>query len=102
MLRNATELRGVATDVRHAIEAQGTGAARIGSGIATVRESMESINRALSEQSEACRQAAALLANNRVHSRTSDESVRRMSAAIEGLLRQAELLRQDVRRFRMA
>jgi len=101
MLRNATELRGVATDVRHAIEAQGMGAARIGSGITTVRESMDSINRALSEQSEACRQAAALLASNRAHSRTSEESVQRMSAAIEGLLRQAELLRQDVRRFRM-
>ena len=101
MLRNATGLRQVAADVRHAIEAQGAGAARIGSGIAVVRESMDSINRALSEQSEACQQAAALLASSRAHSQTSEESVQRMSAAISQLLRQAELLRQDVRRFRM-
>jgi methyl-accepting chemotaxis protein len=102
MLRSATELRGVATDVRSSIESQGAGAARIGSGIAMVRESMESINRALSEQSEACRQGAALLASTRANSRTSEESVRRMSAAIVELLRQAELLRRDVSRFRMA
>lgn len=101
MLRNSTGLREVAANVRHAIDAQGAGAARIGSGIAVVRESMESINRALSEQSEACRQAAALLASNRAHSQTSEESVQRMSAAIGQLLRQAELLREDVRRFRM-
>ncbi len=101
VLRNATGLRQVAADVRHAIEAQGAGAARIGSSIAVVRESMESIYRALREQSDACRQAAVLLASNRAHSQTSEESVQRMSAAIEELLRQAELLRQDVRRFRM-
>jgi len=102
MLRSAEELRGVATNVRSAIQSQGSGTARIGSGIATVRESMEAINHALSEQSERCRQAAALLASNRAHSRTSEEAVQRMSAAIDELLVQAELLRRDVRRFRMA
>jgi methyl-accepting chemotaxis protein len=102
ILRNATELRGVAGAVRQAIDAQAAGAARIGTGIATVRESMDSINRALSEQSEACRQAAQLLAGSRAHTRTSEESVQRMSAAIEDLLRQAEQLRRDVQRFRIA
>lgn len=101
MYRSAEELRGVAGDVRQAIESQGEGAARIGSGLVTVRESMDSINRALSEQSEACRQAAELLAANRAQASTSDESVQRMRMAIEELLRQADLLRQDVRRFRI-
>ncbi len=101
MLRNATELRGVAKDVAGAIQAQQAGADRIGAGIATVRESMESINAALSEQSEACRQAATLLASNHSHSVTSEESIQRMSAAIDALLLQAERLRQDVRRFQM-
>jgi methyl-accepting chemotaxis protein len=102
MLRSATELRGVATAVRQSIEAQAGGAARIGAGIATVRASMDSINRALGEQSEACREAAKLLAGNRTHARTSEESVQRMSAAIDDLLRQAEQLRRDVQRFRIA
>lgn len=101
MLRNATELRGVATDVASSTQAQAAGAARIGAGIATVRASMDAINAALKEQSEACQQAALLLASNHEHSVTSEESVRLVSAAIDGLLHQAELLRQDVRRFRM-
>ncbi|MFI5217570.1 MAG: hypothetical protein ACHQ3O_13605, partial [Candidatus Limnocylindria bacterium] len=64
-----------------------------------VREAVETINRALQEQSAACRSAVELLEGVYTRTRSNEESSRRLDAVAKSLLHQAEALRQDVGRF---
>jgi methyl-accepting chemotaxis protein len=101
VLRSSVAMREVARQVSVATEEQARSAARIGENIETVRGTVEQINRALQEQSAACRQAADFLESVNARTSTNEESAWRMGEAMRDLLRQAELLREDVRRFRI-
>jgi methyl-accepting chemotaxis protein len=69
--------------------------------VESVREAVEQIHRSLQEQSAACREAATNLERVYERTRTNDESARRMGEAMQGLVRQAEELREGVQRFRI-
>ena len=67
----------------------------------TVRETVERINSALQEQSAACASAVDFLGTVGARTRSNEESARRMGEATKQMLRQAESLRREVRKFRI-
>jgi methyl-accepting chemotaxis protein len=101
VLRSSLALRDVAREVRGAIEVQARGTSRIGENIETVQRTVEEINRALQEQSKACLEAAQFIENAAKHTSENDSLAAEMGEAAHELLAQAELLRADVRRFRI-
>jgi len=101
VLRNSVAMREVAQQVRATTEEQARGSGRIRESIESVRETVEQINGSLQEQSAACRQAVQFLERVYERTRANEESARRMGGAMRDLLKQAEILRADVRRFRV-
>jgi methyl-accepting chemotaxis protein len=92
-------MREVAQQVRGTTEEQARGSGRIRESVEGVREAVESINRALQEQSAACRSAVEFLEAVYARTRSNEDSSRRLDAVAKSLLHQAEALRQDVQRF---
>jgi methyl-accepting chemotaxis protein len=101
VLRNSVAMREVAQQVRATTEEQARGSGRIRESIESVRETVEQINGSLQEQSAASRQAVQFLERVYERTRSNEESARRMGSAMRDLLKQAELLREDVKRFRI-
>jgi methyl-accepting chemotaxis protein len=93
--------RDVARQVRSAIEVQARGTARIGENIGTVQSAVEAINHALQQQSKACLEAAESIEDATKHTSENEALAARMGATARELTAQAELLRADVRRFRI-
>ncbi len=101
VLRNSVAMREVAQQVRATTEEQARGSGRIRESIESVRETVEQINGSLQEQSAASRQAVQFLERVYERTRSNEESARRMGSAMRDLLKQAEILREDVKRFRI-
>ena len=97
--RQQVAMREVAQQVRGTTEEQARGSGRIRESVEGVREAVERINRALQEQSAACRSAVEFLEAVYARTRSNEESSRRLDAVAKSLLHQAEALRQDVQRF---
>jgi len=97
--RSAESLRDVAGRVHVSISRQNQGTARIGGSIETVHHSVIRIQQALRAQLDACRDASRLLEGLHEHTRATETAASEMSQNTEGLAREAEDLRADVRRF---
>ena len=94
-MRNASERVSTTTREQHA------GAARIRDAFESVRLAADQISASLQAQSQACARSAELLDRMRDRTSSNEESVDRMSRATSDLLRGAEALRENVRRFRL-
>ena len=97
--RSMIAMREVAQQMHATTAEQARGGARIRDSIDGVRTAAEVINGALQAQSAACREVAGFLEEVSASSRANDESSSRLGDATRALSRQAELLRDDVRRF---
>ena len=93
-------MREVTQLVRGSTQEQARGSVRILESVERVRGSVEQIDAALQEQSRGCASAVEFLEAVRIRTRSNEESAQRMGEATQGLLREAESLRKDVRRFR--
>jgi methyl-accepting chemotaxis protein len=101
VFQSSVALRDVARQVRSAIEVQSRGTVRIGENIETVQRTVEAINTALQQQSKACLEAAQSIESATKHTSENDALAAQMGEAARELLAQAELLREDVRRFQI-
>jgi methyl-accepting chemotaxis protein len=101
VFRGAVTVREVAQQVQGTTEEQTRASGRIRESIEEVRRTVEQINSALEEQSAACRSAVEFVEGVAVRTQSNEESARRLGAATEGLLKQAEALRGDLDRFRL-
>jgi methyl-accepting chemotaxis protein len=99
--RGSVAMREVAQLVRGTTEEQARGSSRIRESVEGVRETVERINSALQEQSAACASAVEFLGTVGARTRSNEESARRMGEATKQMLRQAESLRREVRKFRI-
>jgi methyl-accepting chemotaxis protein len=99
--RGSVAMREVAQLVRGTTEEQARGSSRIRESVEGVRETVERINSALQEQSAACASAVEFLGTVGARTRSNEESARRMGEATKQMLRQAEGLRREVRKFRI-
>ena len=99
--RGSVAMREVAQLVRGTTEEQARGSSRIRESVEGVREAVERINSALQEQSVACASAVEFLGTVGNRTRSNEESARRMGEATKQMLRQAESLRREVRKFRI-
>ena len=99
--RSSTAMRDVAQQVHGTSEEQARGAARIRDSVENVRDAVQRIHVSLRQQAEAC--DAAVVDHGQIQERTEthEEAAHRMSEATQRLKGQAEILRQDVRRFRI-
>jgi methyl-accepting chemotaxis protein len=97
---SAAALRAVAHAVRDTIDAQAAGAARIGDSIETVRAAVQEITRGLEDQAAASTGAAAAVKRSREHTTSHEQSAAEMGQAASALAREADQLRQAIRRFR--
>jgi len=98
--RGSVAMREVTQLVRGTTEEQARGSVRIRESMEGVRDAVERINAALQEQSAACASAVEFLETVGARTSSNEDSARRMGEATKALLRQAESLRRDVRRFR--
>jgi methyl-accepting chemotaxis protein len=100
--RNVLAMREVAQQVRATTEEQARGSGRIRESVEGVRSAVEQIGEALVEQGTGCRSAVEALAEVQRRTRSNEESVQRLDEVVKGLVAEAESLRRDVRRFRLA
>jgi methyl-accepting chemotaxis protein len=91
----------VAQQVGGATQEQARGAHRMRDAIESVRAAVEQINHSLQGQSTASRQIAELLEHVVGRTRGNEEAAARMRAAMSGLVREAEGLRDGVRHFQV-
>jgi methyl-accepting chemotaxis protein len=99
--QGSVTMRDVAQQVRGTTEEQARGSGRIRESVEGVREAVEQINAALQEQSQACAAAVDFLEAVRTRTRSNEESTRNLETITTELWRQAEGLRDEVRRFRV-
>ncbi len=102
VFQGAVTMREVALQVRGTTEEQARGSVRIRESVEGVREAVERINSALQEQSQACSAAADFLEEVRGRGTTHEEATNTVDGVARELLAQAEELRVEVRRFRIA
>jgi methyl-accepting chemotaxis protein len=86
--------------VNRAMHEQLTNAGQIASGFESVRRTVDEVDRALREQSEGCRRISEFLEEMKRDTQSNEDSARAMGVGTEGLRKQANLLREKVRRFR--
>jgi len=98
--RSTVSMRDAALQMHATAEEQSRGSARIRDTVTTVRDAAERINGSLREQSEGCKRALGTLEQVAERTRSNEETSKRLEEAIRGLRREADALRQDVRRFR--
>lgn len=101
-LQHATEsLRGVARDVRMAVDKQTHGASRIGASVEAVKGAVAQVAEALEAQGAASRQVAAVIRRSVELGRSHESSADEMGEAARHLGAQAEAMRAAVGRFRI-
>jgi len=98
--RSTVSMRDAALQMHATAEEQSRGSARIRDTVTTVRDAAERINESLREQANGCKRALGTLEQVGERTRTNEESSKRLEEAMRGLRREADALRQDVRRFR--
>jgi methyl-accepting chemotaxis protein len=97
--RSMVAMREVALQLRATTEEQARGGARIRESIDGVRDAAESINTSLQSQTGATQAVVGFLEEVSAGSQANDVSSNRLAEAARALLRQAEVLREGVRRF---
>jgi methyl-accepting chemotaxis protein len=101
ILNEAVDMRGASQRVSATAQEQQAGSARIRDAFEGVRVAVADISTALLEQSDACTRAAELMEAMRARTGESREAVEGMAEATRGLGRDADALRDHVRRFRV-
>jgi methyl-accepting chemotaxis protein len=101
VFRSAVAMREVAQQVRATTEEQARGSGRIAESIEGVREAVEQIHGSLQEQSATCRSAVEFLEALSARTRANEHSAGRLDEAAKALLKHAETLREDARRFQI-
>jgi len=101
ILHGTAAMRDVARAVSNVTEQQAQSAARIGDNVETVRRAVEEINHILQEQSDACRQTTEFLDTVSARTTINEEAAARLGDVMRELLREAEALREEVRRFKI-
>jgi len=102
VMRGSVVMRDVAQQTHRTTEEQSRGAMRIRESMESVRDAVDQIYAALQEQTGACRQAVSFLEQVFERTRSNEESTQMLGGASRVLQEQAEALREDVRRFRVA
>jgi len=100
--RSADGLNGVAQEVLATVGRQTLGAARIGESIEAVQRTVRDITSGLEEQVDSSEQVASLVRNAVEHTRAQQECATGIEQSALELERQAETLREAMRRFRIA
>ncbi len=101
ILNEIVDMRGAAQVVSATAREQQLGNARIREAFEGVRAAVADISTALLQQSDACTRAAELLEAMRARTGESRAAVEGVGGATRDLLRDAEALRQHVRRFQV-
>jgi len=99
--QSSQELDSVAGKVRGTTEEQVRSSRHIRDSIQSVKDAVDRIDAALRDQSSATREALGTLEEVAGRTRTNEESVRHLEAAMESLRHQAAELRHEVRGFRI-
>jgi methyl-accepting chemotaxis protein len=102
VMRGSLVMRDVAQQTQRTTEEQARGALRIRDSIESVREAVDRIHGSLQQQSESCKSVAISLSEVFERTRAHDEATDSLGAAAQALHEQAEALRNDVRKFRLA
>ena len=99
--RSSGALHTVAERMRRAVDLQTGGTARIGQGVEEVQRTVRDITQGLAEQGAASREVASVVRRSMELTRSHEASAAEMANAVGDLERQAEALREAVRRFRV-
>jgi methyl-accepting chemotaxis protein len=102
VMRGSHVMRDVAQQTQRTTEEQARGALRIRDSIESVREAVDRIHASLQQQNQSCQAAANSLSEVFERTRMNDEVTDALAAAARTLQQQAEALRDDVRKFRLA
>jgi methyl-accepting chemotaxis protein len=102
VMRGSHVMRDVAQQTQRTTEEQARGALRIRDSIEGVREAVDRIHASLQQQNQSCQAAASSLSEVFERTRMNDEVTDALAAAARTLQQQAEALRDDVRKFRLA
>jgi methyl-accepting chemotaxis protein len=90
-----------AAAVEGTVEAQTGGTSKIGESVEAIQRTVRDVTRGLQEQAAASRQVAEVVEHSRQYTRSHEDSAAAMQGAAGELARQAEALREAVRRFRI-
>jgi methyl-accepting chemotaxis protein len=99
--RSSDALNRSAEAVQGTVEAQRGGTARIGESVEAAQRAVREITQGLEEQGVASRQVAEVVERSKEYTRALEGSASGMEAAARELEREAEALREAVRRFRV-
>jgi methyl-accepting chemotaxis protein len=102
VMRGSLVMRDVAQQTQRTTEEQARGALRIRDNIEGVRDAVDRIHTSLQQQSESCKSVAIALSEVFERTRSNDQATDALAAAARALQEQAEALRDDVRKFRLA
>jgi methyl-accepting chemotaxis protein len=102
VMRGSLVMRDVAQQMQRTTEEQARGALRIRDNIEGVRDAVDRIHASLQQQSESCKSVALALSEVFERTHSNDHVTDALGAAARALQEQAEALRDDVRRFRLA
>ena len=99
--RNSLAMREVALQVADTTREQAKGTATIARSVERVRDAVAEIHQALTEQGGSSAEAVDFLEEVHARTRSHDESASILAEATHGLLRNAQGLRESIRRFRL-
>ena len=98
---NSDELRSVVGQMQGSVEIQTRGSQRIGENVEAVQSAVRGITEGLKQQGEASQGVALVVRRSMDYTRSHESTAAEISRAAETLARQAEALRESVRRFRI-
>jgi methyl-accepting chemotaxis protein len=99
--RGSSALHAVSERMRNAVDVQTNGTTRIGQSVEDVQRTVREITRGLEQQGAASRDVAGVVRRSMELTRSHEASAAEMATAVGDLERQAEALREAVRRFRV-
>jgi methyl-accepting chemotaxis protein len=99
--RSSATLRRVAQEVQSTVDVQTSGTDRIGRSVEEVQRAVREITQGLEEQGTASHQVTEVVRRSIEYTRSHEGSAAEMASASSDLARQAEALREAVRRFRV-
>jgi methyl-accepting chemotaxis protein len=101
VMKAADEMKLLTQHVKRSVDEQSHGSKQLSRSIGNITEMVTHLNRAQKEQTRGTEQVIKAVQAIRTVSETQTRSVRQLEEAIETLRQQAEVLRGEVRRFRV-
>jgi methyl-accepting chemotaxis protein len=101
IMKSAERMKSITAHVQRSSQEQAHGSKQITRSIANINEMVTHLNRAQKEQTEGSGQVLKAVEAIKGVSEHQTRSVRQLEEAIDGLQKQAEVLRAEVRRFRV-